>query len=204
MIMTILLIVSQVLLAWIYSHVLEYFFLRYLNTRLLKKESSLKNHNRICRRNVCLDNPDPKSGSGYFKTELRCVLLILAFHLPVCIFFPYAFLSLALNALSYIAHHRICHSSSRTAREFYSWHYDGHMSRTPGFNFGMRSQVMDLIFKTRKVYKGTKHERLAYGRGILKQRRMKLLARAYAVSTKRVSALEHESKKKNENDDKRT
>ncbi len=48
------------------------------------------------------------------------------------------------------------------AREYAPWHYDHHMAPDQHKNWGVRLPIFDWIFGTRKVYKGSKVERIKF------------------------------------------
>ena len=56
-----------------------------------------------------------------------------------------------------IIHYR-SHQDIFWARQNLPWHYDHHMGPNQNANWGVRYPMFDIIFGTRKIYKGTKKE----------------------------------------------
>lgn len=176
-------IVLQVVIAWVYSYVLEYFVHKHvLHNKKLKYafKHHFRNHHTAARRNHMYDSKYVKSSwYHWFKDDEFIGLSFLAVvHLPVFFWLPYSYLTLLLASVHYFLVHRRAHADQEWARENLSWHYDHHLGPNQHKNWGVRSDIMDRILKTKEVYKGSKREKISYSRIRLSNRRGKR-ARSY-------------------------
>ena len=178
-----ILVLTQVIISWLYSHLLEYLLIRFVFSRYAEKPSTLRLHNRLCKVNLMENSAMIGADSSHMRTEMKVVSFITLLHLPVAFIFPVSFVTLFVCAISYLLHHRACHSDFKTAREYYPWHYDHHMSYKRNYNYCVRSPMMDILFKTRDIYKGTKHEKRQFGKKLFRKRRIAQLVRAFRIVT---------------------
>jgi len=172
--------IVELLVGWIYGHLLEYLVHRFLYSLLKNKDkASLKTHDRLSFINLMCRAQVYGSNTEHFKKEKLTVAIIVIVHLPLITFFPFMFLSILLGGISYLVQHRACHSDVKTAREYYSWHYDHHMSGRSDMNFGVRMPIFDILLGTRLIYRGTKREKLEYGKKLLRHKRFRELLLRY-------------------------
>ena len=172
--------IVELLVGWIYGHLLEYLVHRFSYTLLKNKEkSSLRTHDRLSYINLMCGAQVYGNNTSHLKKETWVVVAVVVVHLPLIIFFPLVFLSIALGGISYLVQHRACHSDVKTAREYYSWHYDHHMANHKDTNFGVRLPIFDILLRTRLIYRGTRQEKLTYGKKLLRHKRFKELLRRY-------------------------
>ena len=94
--------------------------------------------------------------------EIKGLLLLALLHGPLVYFWPIAYCTLVLCAFSYYFQHRLFHQNMTYARDYASWHYDHHMAPDQHKNWGVRLPIFDWLFGTRKVYKGSKVERIKF------------------------------------------
>ena len=188
--------IAQLVVGWIYGHLLEYCVHRSINHFLKDRGSStFKRHQRACIMNLMHDFSMGLHKNTHVLTELKFVSIIVFLHVPLIFFFPYFFVMVFAGAISYIIHHKACHSDVITAREYYSWHYDHHMGVDRHANFGVRLPIFDLVFCTRVIYKGTKKEKLEYGRKLLKYKRLREIFSAYReFKSRHREYVKHENK----------
>ena len=177
--------IAELFVGWLYGHLLEYLVHR-SSYFLLKRndKSSLKTHDRLSFINLMCGAHVYGSNTEHIKKEKIIVSLIVFLHSPLIIIFPFAFLSILLGGISYLVQHRACHSDVTTAREYYPWHYDHHMSRRQDMNFGVRMPIFDILLGTRLIYRGTKLEKLAYGKKLLRHKRFRELLTRYRRARK--------------------
>lgn len=166
----------QVLVAWFYSHVLEWFIHKHvLHNKIVK--SAFKHHFRYhhlaARRNAMIDKKYIKSRWYHWLVDDETVgLTFLALlHLPLVWIFPWAYGVLVVSAIHYFFVHWRAHRDVHWARSNLSHHYDHHMGPNQHLNWGVRAQWVDKLFKTRLVYKGTKREILVYKRVRISEKR---------------------------------
>jgi sterol desaturase/sphingolipid hydroxylase (fatty acid hydroxylase superfamily) len=140
-------IALQVLLAYIYSHFVEYFAHKFLH--LFKKKKHLlsfhlRDHHVNAKRNNMYDSPSVR--------EAALILSLTLTHLPLLYFAPYAFATLVFCALDYIYVHYRAHIDLAWAKENVPWHIDHHIGNQQA-NWGVRKDWIDKLFKTKDVRK---------------------------------------------------
>tara|TARA_A100001011_G_C13635192_1_gene565608 strand:+ start:70 stop:525 length:456 start_codon:yes stop_codon:yes gene_type:complete len=141
----------QVVCAWFYGHLLEYFLHRVMHD--FKRfpfffKHHFGGHHRISRKNEMKDN---SYINIYTKSSLFEVLGLLTgvvVHLPLVFFFPFAYITLLLSVGQYYWMHRKSHIDVEWGKEYMPWHYKHHMSKDQHTNWGVRSDIIDKIFKT--------------------------------------------------------
>ena len=153
----------QMIIAWIYSHVLEYALHRWFLHKNISKtwfRFHWKQHHVNAKRSQMIDEKY-QSWKYFWKDDEVIGLSILAvIHSPIAFFFPWAYGMLIVSALSYYFTHRMAHTRKDWGRNYLPWHYDHHMGPGQNHNWGVRLPVFDLILGTRKVYKDTKREKV--------------------------------------------
>ena len=163
------LILTQIILAWIYSHVLEYL----LHKNLLHNPKSkawfkfhFGDHHRQARSFYMLDKKYVKEKWWHwFKDDEVIGLSILAIlHGPLFFFFPYAYAVLIISAIHYFVVHQWAHRGHHWARKWLPHHYDHHMGKDQHSNWGVRSAWVDEMVGTRKVWKGSLREQIRYAK----------------------------------------
>tara|TARA_B100001250_G_C19800596_1_gene790860 strand:+ start:1741 stop:2250 length:510 start_codon:yes stop_codon:yes gene_type:complete len=143
----------QALVAWFYSHLLEYGLHRVLHDykrfpQFFKHHFG--QHHKVSRNNEMYDkNYETFSDASYF--EFKSVLLILVLHSPLILIFPYAYATLFFCAINYYYMHRKAHINVEWGRKKIPWHYDHHMNKDQHFNWGVRSDIIDRLFGTRQI-----------------------------------------------------
>ncbi len=158
-------IILQVLVAWIYSHFLEYFLHKYLLHNPKRKKwfkTHFADHHRVSRKLLMID---PKYLSGLRiqgDPELKGLILLAFLHFPIALFFPYAYFALIVCSLNYWYIHSRSHRDINWSRENTPWHYDHHLGKNQNANWGVRLPMIDYLFGTRVLYKGTKKEIIKY------------------------------------------
>ena len=159
----------QIVIAWFYSHVLEWFIHKYVlhNPKIGPAfKHHYKYHHLAARRNAMVDKKYLKSRwyHWFVDDEITGLSFLAILHLPLAWFFPYAYAVLMISAVHYFTVHRLAHQDYHWARKYLSHHYDHHMGIDQNVNWGVRSDWVDHFFNTRVVYKGTKREILRYKR----------------------------------------
>ena len=147
----------QVLIAWLYSHIAEYSIHRWILHKFAAKKGRLfsfhwRGHHRDVRLNDFVDrsyfgNPFKISSAG---KELFSLFFLVVIHLPLVFYFPWAFSTLCLCIASYYYVHRRAHRDPAWACEKLHWHYEHHMALNQNANYGVRSDIIDRIARTRE------------------------------------------------------
>ena len=161
------LILLQVVLAWFYSHFIEYILHRYVlhNRKLSPKrfKDHFSTHHSTARRNLMLDAKYVNIHRTFWRDdEVRSLFFLSILHSPIVMIWPWAYLTLVLSAISYFLAHRKSHLDHDWARNNLPWHYDHHMGKNQHKNWGVRLPIFDYIFGTRSLYKGQKKEIVSY------------------------------------------
>ena len=144
-------IISQILAAWLYSHIFEYLAHRYVLHGHKKFKYAFKHHfaqhHGVSRKNEMYDSNYENLISSKF--ELASLLLITTLHFPVYFLFPYAYGILVMSMMSYYILHRKAHTNVDWGRKWLPWHYDHHMGKNQHLNWGVRLPIVDYVVGTR-------------------------------------------------------
>jgi len=160
-------IILQVLLAWVYSHVLEYILHKYFLHNADRKKlfkPHFGDHHKTAKKNGMVDSKYVGKFDIVKDPEIKGLLLLALLHLPVCIYFPISYGVLILSTISYYVVHRLTHRNIYWARKYTPWHYDHHMAQNQHSNWGVRLPIIDIILKTRKNYKDSEREKREFKR----------------------------------------
>ena len=149
--MFLLSIFLQVLFAWFYGHILEYFLHRVMHD--FKHfpfffKHHFGGHHKISRKN---EMRDESYDNIYTKSSLfECLGLLIGMivHLPIVFFFPFFYITLLASAGQYYWMHRKSHIDVEWGKNKMPWHYKHHMSKDQHSNWGVRSNMIDVLLKT--------------------------------------------------------
>jgi len=153
-------VMIQVVIAWYYGHFAEWALHQFLHEHGTKKKSlfsfHFREHHAICRRN---ENADPgyKSCKNTVRwnrigKEVTALLLLVVVHAPLLAFAPWFVLTVWASALHYYYIHRKSHVDVEWGKKHLPWHHDHHMGKNQHLNWGVRSDMFDRLFGTRKKY----------------------------------------------------
>ena len=157
--------VFEVVIAWLYSHLLEYFLHKHLlhdNKRKKWFKTHFGEHHWSARKRLMLDPKYFGTPSVTGDPEIKGLVVLGLLHAPIAFFWPFAYATLILCSISYYFQHRWMHTSWDYARHNASWHYDHHMGPDSNKNWGVRSDIFDRLLRTREVYKGHPIEIIKY------------------------------------------
>ena len=165
-------IATQLILGWMYGHIVEYSVHRWAFHTFGKRKTSVLSyhvheHHKTCRQNAMYD----VAYKQIKPTEETYGLLFLALaHLPIVFFFPAFYVAIAYSVCSYYIVHRYAHMNPSWCRKKLSHHYDHHMgpARCSNANWGVRSGVVDRIMGTRVKYYGTIREKREWNKRTLR------------------------------------
>lgn len=132
----------QVLLAYLYSHVLEYYAHKFLH--LFTKSDQLlafhmREHHVRAKRQLMSDTPSGKE--GFYLG------LLLLFHLPLAWFSPAGYITLAACSAWYLYVHTRAHLDPHWAGKHLPWHAHHHLSNQQA-NWGVRRNWVDKLLGT--------------------------------------------------------
>lgn len=152
----------QILLAWLYGHLIEYAAHKYIlhNRKKFKKifKRHFGTHHNISRKNDMYD----KNYLCFFKNdsffELIGLSLLLISHSPLLLYYPYAYFTLVFSAIMYYVVHRKSHIDVDWGRRWLPWHASHHMGKNQHMNWGVRLPLIDIIFGTYKLDPGVRNE----------------------------------------------
>ncbi len=153
-------------IGYLYGHLAEWFIHKYILHGWGKNKNSLFSfhfyeHHRASRLNNFKDSAYSESIFQWnqISKEIFYLTLLISAHIPLFIFFPFFTSALFYSALEYYYLHRKSHLDPEWAREHLPWHFDHHMALTQDMNWGVRSDWVDQMFKTRLEYLGTSKEK---------------------------------------------
>ena len=174
-------VVTQMAIAWVYSHLLEYSLHRWwLHNRKRKHwfRDHFGNHHKLARKNWMYDYRSHDKIQPTKDREIKGLFLLALLHAPIAIWFPWAYLVLVYSAFAYFIVHRRAHQDFRWARENLPWHYDHHIGKQ-NMNWGVRLPWVDWIAGTRVKHVGTPREEREYNSFL------RTIKRIYAVRSHR-------------------
>ncbi len=150
-------IIAQIFVAWVYSHIFEYVAHRYFlhNHKLFKFafKNHFATHHRISRKNEMYDEAYESLLSSRF--EIISLLITAVLHIPVVFIFPWAYATLVFSVSMYYALHRKSHTDVEWGKRWLPWHYEHHMGKDQHMNWGVRLPIVDYIMGTSR-YKSRK------------------------------------------------
>jgi len=181
-------IVLQVAIAWAYSHVLEYCLHRWLLHNRKRKQwfkTHFGDHHKIARKNMMLDSKSHEPIQITGDPEIKGLIALGVLHAPISIWYPFAYVTLVLAAITYFLVHRRAHQDFRWGREHLPWHYDHHMGKDQNVNWGVRLPWVDIVLGTRVPWKGEQREEREYNSFF------RTLKRVYAIRSHRDKRRKH-------------
>ena len=98
----------QIILAWLYGHILEYLAHRYIlhNWKIkVPFKNHFGNHHKICRKTSFRDDRYKKVFSKDSMFEIGTLTLLVVSHFPLWFFFPWAYATLVWSVLWYYIIH---------------------------------------------------------------------------------------------------
>ena len=143
-------IIAQIFVAWVYSHIFEYVAHRYfLHNRKLFKfafKNHFATHHRTSRKNEMYDEAYESLLSSKF--EVGSLLITAILHTPIAFVFPWAYATLVFSVSMYYLLHRKSHTDVEWGKKWLPWHYAHHMGKDQHVNWGVRLPVVDYILGT--------------------------------------------------------
>ena len=146
-------------IVYIYGHFAEWLIHKDLLHRFGKKSKDLfsfhyRSHHYSAKKNSFKDDAYNSFIPSYDAAgkEIVYLLILVAAHVPVLIVSYGAFFAVLFSACEYYYKHRRAHSCPEWAKKNLIWHYDHHMGKNQDANWGVRSDFVDRLFKTRIKY----------------------------------------------------
>ena len=141
-------ILLQVIVAWFYGHVLEYFLHKIMHDYkrfpfLFKHHFS--GHHKISRKNKMRDESYDNIFTKTSLFEIIGLSIGIIIHLPIVFFFPFAYITLLIGIVQYYWMHRKSHIDVDWGKNVMPWHYDHHMALDQNKNWGVRSNMIDRL-----------------------------------------------------------
>ena len=158
-------IILQFILGFFYSHVLEWLLHKHILHNHKRKKyfrSHFGDHHKTSRKLWMIDMKYHQKLSFQGDPEIKGLIFLGILHLPIAVWYPWAYAALLISAVEYWWVHRRAHLDVFWARKNLSWHYDHHMGPDQHANWGVRSPIVDIVLGTRKPYKGEKKEIITY------------------------------------------
>lgn len=134
-----------------YSHLFEYFCHKYVLHDYKRFKYAFKNHFSMhhgkSRKNGMYDEAYLSVVSSKF--EIIGLGFIALIHTPIALISPLFYATLIITLFNYYYVHRKSHIDVEWGKENLPWHYAHHMDKNQHQNWGVRSDVIDRIFKTK-------------------------------------------------------
>ena len=148
-------ILLQVIVAWFYGHVLEYFLHKIMHDYkrfpfLFKHHFSV--HHRISRQNEMRDESYDKIFEKSSLFELGGLSILLLTHLPVVFFLPFFYITIVGCMCQYYWIHRKSHINVEWGAKKLPWHYNHHLGKNQDANWGVTTDWVDSLLNTRIKY----------------------------------------------------
>lgn len=144
----------QVLIAWLYGHVVEYCLHRFVlhNPKVLSGKPFKRHfsgHHGIVRKSGMTD-PTYSTWRKYFLLDFEPVVMIMIaiIHIPVALYFPAAYAVLAWSAAVYFCLHAATHLFPSVFNKLTPWHMWHHLGKNQNVNYGVRLPIIDMLVGT--------------------------------------------------------
>tara|TARA_Y100000310_G_scaffold324332_1_gene386075 strand:- start:1053 stop:1529 length:477 start_codon:yes stop_codon:yes gene_type:complete len=141
----------------LYATLLEWLLHKYILHGLGKNKKSYwafhwHSHHKTCRKNKNSDINYKFPGGPPVKKEIISLLLLTIIHIPLWYVSKIFYLTLVLCAIRYFYMHRKSHLNIEWGRKKMPWHHDHHMGTNQDTNWGVTTDLMDLLMNTRVYY----------------------------------------------------
>ena len=142
----------------LYSQILEWVLHKYILHGLGKNKNSSwsahwHTHHKSCRKN---NNYDKDYRKGFFDISVRSEILGLSslclLHIPLMFIIPIFYLTLILCSFRYYYLHKKAHLNPEWGKKYLPWHYDHHMGKNQNANWGVTTDWVDRLMRTRIQY----------------------------------------------------
>jgi len=141
-----------------YAQIMEWLLHKYVLHNLGKKKNSKWSshwhvHHRTSRKNKNIDKDYEKSFlDPAHRSEVAGLFFILLFHLPILFYLPLFYCTLVFCSIHYFVIHRKSHLNTEWCKKNLPWHYDHHMGKNQNANWGVTTDWVDRLMKTRIEY----------------------------------------------------
>jgi len=146
-----------IVFGFLYATLLEWLLHKYILHGLGKNKKSYwafhwHSHHKTCRKNKNSDINYKFPGAPPVKKEIISLLLLTIIHIPLWYVSKIFYLTLVLCAIRYFYMHRKSHLNIEWGRKKMPWHHDHHMGTNQDANWGVTTDLMDLLMNTRVYY----------------------------------------------------
>ena len=142
----------------IYVHLLEWVLHKYVLHGLGKNKKSNWSshwniHHKKSRKNNFYDDDYKKSWRSLgSRSEIMGLILLALLHFPLFFVLPIFYITILFGGFRYYYVHKKSHLDLNWAKKKVPWHYDHHMGKSQDANWGVTTDWVDRLFKTRIVY----------------------------------------------------
>jgi len=149
--------VFAIIFGFLYAMLLEWLLHKYILHGLGKNKKSYwafhwHSHHKTCRKNKNSDTNYKFPAGTPVKKEIISLLLLTIIHIPLWYVSKIFYLTLVLCAIRYFYMHRKSHLNIKWGRKKMPWHYDHHMGTNQDANWGVTTDLIDLLMNTRAYY----------------------------------------------------
>jgi len=146
----------EVIVALFYSYFLEWCLHKIIHNRKIIPFAFRNHfgiHHRNARRNKMYDKNYENILSKESLFEPVSLLFLAIIHLPLIYISYVVYFTLLFSMSMYYYKHRRCHIDVGWGIKNMPWHYEHHMGKDQNKNWGVRTNMIDKIFKTKTDYK---------------------------------------------------
>jgi len=145
-----------ILAAIVYSQVSEWFIHKYILHGLGKNKKSpwafhWHAHHKKSRKNNFYDEDYLNDWTGPPLKEKIGLMTLVSLHIPICLYSPVFFITIAVCAIRYYMVHKYAHMHPSWARDYLRCHYDHHMGKNQDMNWGVTTSWVDKMFRSREI-----------------------------------------------------
>ena len=141
--------------AYIYAALCEWVLHKHVLHGLGKKKNSWfsfhwHDHHKNCRKYAGMDlHYARKPKHKTIWKEIISLLALTVIHSPLIFVAPVFYVLLLLFMIRYFYIHKKSHLNTKWAKQNVPWHWDHHMGKNQDANWGVTTDMWDLIMKTR-------------------------------------------------------
>ena len=144
-----------IIIAYLYATFSEWAIHKHILHGLGKNKNSWfsfhwHSHHKSCRRNSNKDDNYKIFLSLPVRREILGLCFLLMIHVPIYFFMPYFYFTLMVCSVRYFYVHQKSHIDIKWGIQKIPWHYDHHMGKDQDANWGVTTDIWDIILKTRK------------------------------------------------------
>lgn len=141
--------------AYLYATFLEWAIHKHILHGLGKDKNSWfsfhwHSHHKNCKKYGNLDKSYDRLLSFPVRREILGLYVLVVIHLPIYFLLPYFYYTLIVCTLRYFYVHQKSHRDIKWAKKNIPWHYEHHMGKNQDSNWGVTTDIWDVILNTKR------------------------------------------------------